>query len=165
MIAVPSALDEPTVDAWVGHLDSYVITDAFVKMVSGTPFAAAKAEQWKDSEEEWTGRAGWNLLALLAMRDSRLDDDLCGQLLDTIEREIHGRKNRVRDAMNSALTAIGLRNEALTRKALEVAARIGKVEVDHGETVCKTPDAASYIQRTLERRKTGTKRRVNSASA
>lgn len=34
-----------------------------------------------------------------------------------------------------------------------MAARIGKVEVDHGETGCKTPDAAVYIRKTLERRK------------
>jgi hypothetical protein len=28
-----------------------------------------------------------------------------------------------------------------------VAAKIGKVEVDHGETDCKTPDATEYIKK------------------
>ena len=30
--------------------------------------------------------------------------------------------------------------------------RIGKVEVDHGETYCKTPDAAPYIERASKRK-------------
>jgi hypothetical protein len=33
------------------------------------------------------------------------------------------------------------------------AKRIGRVEVDRGETGCKTPDAADYIKRTLVRKK------------
>jgi hypothetical protein len=34
---------------------------------------------------------------------------------------------------------------------LAAAARIGPVEVDHGETGCKTPDAAAYIKRGSDR--------------
>jgi hypothetical protein len=63
------------------------------------------------------------------------------------------RKNRVRDAMNSAVIAIGIRNPKLEKKALAAAKRIGQVEVDHGETSCKTPDATAYIHKTLERRR------------
>ena len=48
--------------------------------------------------------------------------------------------------MNSALIAIGIRNEDLERKAIEIAREIGKVHVDHGATSCKTPDAESYIK-------------------
>lgn len=58
--------------------------------------------------------------------------------LGTIEKEIHSRKNRVRHAMNGALISIGFRRPSLTKQALAAAKRIGKVEVDHGETGCKT---------------------------
>ena len=51
--------------------------------------------------------------------------------------------------MNSALISIGVRNSKLERKALAAAKRIGKVEVDHGETSCKTPDATAYIKKTV----------------
>ena len=37
---------------------------------------------------------------------------------------------------------------ALAAVATAAADRIGKVEVDHGGTGCKTPDAASYIAKT-----------------
>ena len=73
--------------------------------------------------------------------------------MDRIEREIHGRKNRVRDAMNSALIAIGIRNERLEETALAAAARIGRVEVDHGETNCTTPAATAYIRKAVARRR------------
>jgi len=35
---------------------------------------------------------------------------------------------------------------------LAAAKRIGKVEVDHGETSCKTPDASTYIRKAVARR-------------
>jgi hypothetical protein len=50
--------------------------------------------------------------------------------------------------MNGALITIGLRNDRLEKKAMEIAKKIGKVIVDHGGTDCKTPDAAEYIART-----------------
>jgi len=48
----------------------------------------------------------------------------------------------------------GLYLENLTRKeTIATARRIGPIEVDHGETGCKTPDAASYINKTVDYRK------------
>ena len=73
--------------------------------------------------------------------------------LRVIQREIHQRRNWVRSAMNGALIAIGVRNPALEKEALAVAKAVGPVEVAHGETGCKTPDATAYIHKTLARRK------------
>jgi hypothetical protein len=39
-------------------------------------------------------------------------------------------------------------------KALSVADTIGEVDIDHGETNCKTPFAPDYIERTVARKKT-----------
>ena len=39
------------------------------------------------------------------------------------------------------------------RKAIETARRIGKVQVDHGETNCKTPDAVPYIEKAANRKR------------
>ena len=55
-------------------------------------------------------------------------------------------KKSKKEAMNSALIAIGIRNEDLERQAIEITSEIGKIEVDHGATSCKTPDAESYIK-------------------
>ena len=152
MVADPAQADESLLDDWLADLDSYVITDAFSGYVGKTGLARVKGEQWIGSHEEWPGRAGWHLVTHLAMKNEDLPDAYFAVHLATIEVEIHASKNRVRDAMNNALIAIGIRNGALEELALTAAARIGKVEVDHGETGCKTPDAAEYIQRTLARR-------------
>ena len=152
MIADPAAVTDAKLEDWVRDLDNYVVTDAFSTLVSQTVLARQKSEQWRVSPQEWVARAAWNLVAQLAMKVAPLPDAYFEKLMDIIRDEIHLSKNRVRDAMNNALIAIGIRNSELREKALSVAAAIGKVEVDHGETSCKTPDAADYIRKTLARR-------------
>ena len=165
MVADPSQADETFLEGWATELDSYVITDAFSGFVGKTPHARARAEHWTTADGEWPGRAGWHLVAHLAMKDQSLPDAYFTALLATIEGEIHSRKNRVRDAMNNALIAIGIRNADLQEQALAAAARIGKVDVDHGETGCKTPDATEYIHRTLARREQKAKAAAEKAAA
>lgn len=152
MIADPGALSPREMDAWVKELDNYVAADAFAGMVAKCPAAQRKADKWCKSRHEWIGRAGWQLVAALAADDPELADGYFEAKLGVIREEIHTRKNQVRDAMNRALIAIGVRNMRLERRALAVASAVGKVEVDHGETSCKTPDAVAYIKRTVEYR-------------
>ncbi|MFC2076977.1 DNA alkylation repair protein [candidate division KSB1 bacterium] len=152
MIADTAAADEALLDSWAADLDNYVLTDEFSKFVAGTSHARQKMEEWTKVGNEWIGRAGWQLLALLAMKDDSLSDSYLEGWLTVIERDIHSGKNRVRDAMNSALIAIGIRNRSLENKAVTAAGRIGVVNVDHGQTSCKTSDAVEYIKRTVRRR-------------
>jgi 3-methyladenine DNA glycosylase AlkD len=153
-IADPALFSSRELDVWVKDLDNYIIADAFSQLVEKTVWARKKMDSWGAIRGEWTGRVGWLLVARLAMRDPTLSDEELMKKLATIEREIHSRKNRTRDAMNAALIAIGLRNPSLQTAALEVAQRIGTVDVDHGETGCTTPDAASSIARAAARKKT-----------
>jgi 3-methyladenine DNA glycosylase AlkD len=152
MIADPGKMTAKETDTWSKSLSNYVLTDALSGLVSKTPLARKKAEQWSKSKEEWLGSAGWQILSGLASRDTELPDSFFLPYLDTIESDIHKRKNRVRHAMNGALISIGARNSSLQKKALAVAARIGRVEVDHGDTGCKTPDAANYMRKIVERK-------------
>lgn len=157
MIADPVAVKSADLDAWARDLDNYVLTDALAGLAGKTPVAASKMKKWTRSSGEWTGRAGWHLVAKLAMSAEDIPDEFFEAQLVTIEENIHQKKNRVRDAMNNALIAIGVRNPALEKLAIATARRIGKVEVDHGETSCKTNDAEAYIEKTKEYRKKKTK--------
>ncbi len=152
MVADPEALTKTSADKWARDLDCYPITDAFSGLIARTAHSRSRFEKWSTSNGEWLGRSGWQLLAHLAMSDDELPDSYFDAHLGTIETEIHNRKNRVRDAMNSALIAIGIRKPRLRKRALAAAKRIGKIEVDHGETGCKTPDAAIYIKKAVERK-------------
>ncbi|MBI2566948.1 MAG: hypothetical protein HYV63_07965 [Candidatus Schekmanbacteria bacterium] len=86
------------------------------------------------------------------LRDAGLPDDFFLDRLRRIERDINVARNRARHAMNGALIAIGIRNETLAAAALETAARIGTVVVDHGATGCKTPEAIPYIRKAWARK-------------
>lgn len=152
MIADPKQFSSEEIDHWSKSLSNYVVTDALAKVVGQSEFAREKAEKWTDSENEWHASVGWFLVGSLT-NDRNLSDAFFEPYLQTIETDIHNRENRVRYAMNMALIAIGARNEFLQNQALLVANKIGKVEVDHGETGCKTPDATSYILKTTEHRK------------
>jgi len=152
MIADPATISEQTVDAWALDVRNYVVADALSKLIGQTPFARAKGEQWSASDDEWIGQLGWNLIGLMALSDRLLADEYFLEKLSIIESGIHSAMNRKRHAMNGALIGIGLRNPLLQAEAMATARRIGKVEVDHGETDCKTPDAAEYILRAVNRR-------------
>ncbi|HKS43430.1 MAG TPA: DNA alkylation repair protein [Blastocatellia bacterium] len=153
MIADPKQVTDKTVESWAKDLDSYAISDAFSKLIGATTLARKKAEKWTKAKQEWIGAAGWQLMSFIAMNDKELADDYFDDYLSLIESNIHDSKNRVRYAMNGALIAIGLRSPGLEKKALAAAKKIGVVTVDHGETGCKTPDAAEYIQKVKGRRK------------
>ncbi len=153
MIADPGAIRSKTLDGWARDLENYPLTDAFAGMVAKTRFLQSKLKRWIASRNDFLGQAGWNLVAISAMRSDSLTDAAFEELLGTIEREIGSAKNRTRHAMNNALIAIGMRGPKLERKAIAAARRIGPVEVDHGQTSCKTPDAIDYIRRAKSRRK------------
>ncbi|HEY7912948.1 MAG TPA: DNA alkylation repair protein [Blastocatellia bacterium] len=156
MIADPSLADDGLLETWAKDLDNYVIADAFSKFAGATTLARKKTDKWTKSKNEWIGAAGWNMAGMLAMRDSELPDGYFESYLSVIEKEIHKSKNRVRYSMNNALIAIGMRNLEMRRRALAAAKRIGAVEVDHGETGCKTPDAVEYIGRIARRARKAT---------
>jgi 3-methyladenine DNA glycosylase AlkD len=154
MIADPEQATDRMLDQWVRAIEYYVLADVFVRnLVCKSPLARRKMKEWTRSPDEWVGRAGWHLLALLALQDGTLNDRILESFLARIEEGIQKAKNYTRHAMNDALIAIGIRNAALEKKALAVAQRIGKVVVDHGETGCQTPDAAAYILKTRARKK------------
>jgi 3-methyladenine DNA glycosylase AlkD len=153
MVADPAATGSGMLDAWVKDLDNYVVTDTFSSLAARTTYVHKKMEKWTRSTREWVGRAGWRLVAAAALQDGTLPDKVFERYLTAIESDIHDSKNRVRDAMNNAVIAIGVRNSRLEKKAITAAKKIGRIDVDHGETGCKTPDAIEYIKKTLEHRK------------
>ena len=153
MIADPNEFGDGVLEKWVEELDNYIITDSFSSMMKKSHSAKEKLEKWVLSNKEWIGTAGHNMLSHIAMAENDFSDECFETHLKRIEGKIHTSKNRTRYAMNNAVIAIGTRNSILKQKAIEVAERIGKVEVDHGHTSCKTPEAITYIEKTWERKR------------
>jgi 3-methyladenine DNA glycosylase AlkD len=153
MVADPARASVLDVERWARDLDSYVLTDAFMRFASRTPHARALEQKWIDVDHERLECVAWGLLAFRAMESPAVPDGDFHPWLARIERTVHGAKNRVRHSMNMALIAIGGRSDALAKRAIGASRRIGRVEVDHGDTDCKTPEAGPYILKIRERQK------------
>lgn len=146
MIADPATFDAAALRAWQADAACHVLADAFVAHVaSRSPAWRDVLEPWLSSTAEPARRAGWTLVSHLAKDHPDLKDSFFAPLVPRIERELHGAPNRAREAMNWALIAIGARSDALAAAATAAAERLGPVAIDHGDTACKTPDAALYI--------------------
>lgn len=111
------------------------------------PHSDAKAAQWIGADAPAERSAGWTLLGQLAYREAPTPDARFEGWLERIERTIHTAPNGERDGMIRAIIHVGCRNEALRRRAIETARRIGPVEVDHGDTSCETPDVVGQIEK------------------
>lgn len=158
MVADPGLTTRKELESWARDLGNYVLTDAFVGLASRCADAPKLFRKWTASAGEWTGSAGWSLLAVMLRDDAPLDDDFLEECIEEIEGRIRSARNRVRYSMNGALIAIGCRAGKLERKAVAAARRIGEVEVDHGETGCRTPEVEATIAKVRARRRERGKR-------
>jgi hypothetical protein len=109
------------------------------------PHADAKVREWLASANSALRAAGWTLTGLMANLDEQIPDDWFAKRLARIEKAIHSAPNAERAAMYLAVITIGGRSAALRKTATAAAKRIGVVDIDHGDTACKTPDARAYI--------------------
>jgi len=139
-------------DRWVRDADCYVIAGAIAGAVAASPVARSRSDAWRDRRGEWVASAGWGIVAGTAEDPDVWSVDELRDLLRQIEAEIDERPHRVRHEMNGALINIALRDGNLRRQAVATAKRIWPLEVDHGETGCKTPEPVGYIERTLAHR-------------
>ena len=146
-VADPGKMKPAELDRWARANSPRMCGGYLAALAAEGPHGAAKAKEWLASDAEPLRSMGWTLAGQLANLDESVPEDWFAKLLARIERTIHSAPNDERYAMNTALITIGGRSAALRKAATAAAKRIGKVEVDHGDTSCKTPDAVPYIEK------------------
>jgi 3-methyladenine DNA glycosylase AlkD len=155
-IADPAKLTRSAADKFVKDGPALFVSFYLNELVARSPIADDTMRAWMKSKDETFRQMGYGTLGMRLKDDpDSISDADAAKILATIEKEIHGSPNWARYAMNGALIAIGINKPALRKKATEAATRIGKVHVDHGETHCKTPDAAPYIEKAAKRKLKG----------
>jgi 3-methyladenine DNA glycosylase AlkD len=129
--AVAALIDEPDrvtraqMERWARDLDSWAICDACCcYLFRRTPFAWEKAVEWAGRKAEFVKRAGFALMAYLAVHDKAADNAAFARLLPIIEREADDDRPFVRKAVNWALRQIGKRNRHLNALAITTAERV-----------------------------------------
>ena len=147
---VADAVTPQDLETWLAGTRDGALAGALAGLAARLPNASEVAAAWIDRPGEWATTTGWNLYSVLA-QEGRLTEKEGEKLLQRIRQSLHEAPNRTRHAMNGTLIAIGGTIASLREAALAAAAKIGRVEVDHGETGCITPDAPTYIAKMWDR--------------
>ena len=125
LVDEPTLVDEAQADAWVAVLDSWDVCDQLcINLLRRTSFAWDKAAEWTASEPEFVKRAGFAMIATLAVHEKSASDERFLTLLACAEREATDARNGVKKALNWAVRGIGKRNAALNAAAIETCERI-----------------------------------------
>jgi 3-methyladenine DNA glycosylase AlkD len=129
MIDDPSMATEEQLESWVKDFDSWDVCDqCCMNLFEKTGFAYRKAVEWSESDKEFVKRAGFVLMARLAVSDKNADDEIFETFFPIIKREASDNRNYVKKAVNWALRQIGKRNINLNKKAILIAGEIQKMD-------------------------------------
>ena len=164
IVAHGAKMTEAELQAWAeGAASMTMISDYTVSWVAVEHPAGRKlALDWMKSGQEHVASAGWRTYQglLMTRADSELDLKEIEGLLESIPVKIKGAPNRVRAMMNSFVIAVGIYVAPLAAKAKAVAAELGVVPVDMGDTACEIPLATAYIAKAEAAGKLGLKRKT-----
>lgn len=129
MVAEPALVTEMQVDAWIRDVDSWDLCDGLCgNLVDRTPFALDKVVEWTARDEEFVKRAGFALIAWMAVHRKDLNDECFEAFLPTIREGSTDERNYVKKAVNWALRQIGKRSEGLNRRSIETARDIQRMD-------------------------------------
>ncbi|MGC9445405.1 MAG: DNA alkylation repair protein [Candidatus Methanospirareceae archaeon] len=122
MIDDPKQVTDAQLERWVLEFDSWDLCDQCCNnLFRRTTSAYQKALDWSAREEEFVKRAGFVLMAALAVHDKRASDHVFERFLPIIKRENTDNRNFVKKAVNWALRQIGKRNSYLNARAIAIA--------------------------------------------
>lgn len=125
----PRLVDDDQLERWVSGFDSWDLCDQCVSsLFDRTALAYEKAFAWSKRPEEFVKRAGFAMMAALAVHDKTAADDRLAEFLPVIKREAFDERNFVKKAVNWALRQIGKRNLNLNRAAIAAAEEIQRLE-------------------------------------
>jgi len=129
LVDEPRLVDEAQMERWVADFDSWDICDQVCgNLFDKTPFAFDKALAWAARDEEFVKRAGFALMAWLAVHDKLSSDDRFVPFLSAVVRGAVDERNYVKKAVNWALRQIGKRNAALNEAAVAAARKIQRLD-------------------------------------
>ncbi len=162
LIADEKQMTKKDLQKWLKGANWYMLSEYTV------PWIAAESShgwdlglEWIESNLDNESAAGWATLANVVALQSDEDLDLkkLEDLLLFCGNNIHNASNRTRYAMNGFVISVGGYVVPLSKKAMEIADKIGKVQVEMGGTACKVPLATAYIQKMIDKDKVGKKKK------
>jgi 3-methyladenine DNA glycosylase AlkD len=158
LVGDPERLTPAQMERWCRDFDNWAVCDTLCfHLFDRTPHAFEKVAAWARRREEFVKRAGFALLASLALHDKASEDAPFSACLPLVENGASDARNFVKKGVSWALRAIGGRSLALHTSSLALAQRL----------VASTEPAARWVgkdaQKELE--KPGVRERVTTRDA
>ena len=125
----PDMVTEEQMESWVKDFDSWDVCDQCCSnLFDRTPVAHKKAVTWCEREEEFVRRAGFVLMACLAVHDKKAPDEAFIKFLPLMKKYAADERNFVKKAVNWALRQVGKRNLKLNEAAIKTAGEIKQID-------------------------------------
>ncbi len=128
LVADPKQMKKSTMNLWVKDFDNWAICDGVcIHCFRDTPFAHELALKWVKQNQEFIRRAGFTLIATLAINDKKANDAVFLKYLPLIKKYATDERNFVKKAVNWALRQIGKRSLKLNPYAIKTAEEIHRM--------------------------------------
>jgi len=138
MVDDPQQVNTQQLEQWVKQFDSWDLCDQCCNRLFGkTKYAAQKSLEWACRPEQFIKRAGFVLMAVMAVHAKNTTDRQFDSFFRLIKKEACDERNFVKKAVNWALRQIGKRNLALNKKAIAVAEEIQQLESKSARWIAK----------------------------
>jgi 3-methyladenine DNA glycosylase AlkD len=130
LVDEPEKVTVKQMEDWVKDFDSWGLCDGVCSnLFDKTQFAVQKAHEWSKRDEEFVKRAGFVLMAVLAIHDKEMKDNIFEDFLSIIKRESTDNRNFVKKAVSWTLREIGkMRNKHLYNLSIQTAEEIKKID-------------------------------------
>jgi 3-methyladenine DNA glycosylase AlkD len=128
-ISDPKLMKKTIINRWVRDFDNWAICDGVcMHCFRNTPYAHQMIRPWTKRKEEFIRRAGFTMIATLAVSDKESDNAVFLAYLPLIKEYATDERNYVKKAVNWALRQIGKRNMKLNAAAIKMAKEIQKLD-------------------------------------
>jgi 3-methyladenine DNA glycosylase AlkD len=128
-VAEPARLTAAQMDRWCKDFDNWAVCDTLCfALFDKTSLAWGRIAPWCRRKEEFVRRAGYALIASLAVHDKTSPDAKFARWLPLIEKGARDDRHFVKKGVSWALRTIGRRSPALRKSAIAAARRLARSE-------------------------------------
>jgi len=125
LVGEPARVTRRQANSWAKDFECWADCDGLcIHLFRKTPFAHDLAVAWSRRREELVKRAGFTMMATLAVHDKAASNEIFRSYLNRVHEEATDERHNVKKGVNWALRQIGKRNPILNRAAIRTAKRI-----------------------------------------
>ena len=152
MIMDPKQLSKDDINQMIEGITFFLLLDELVyHVIVKTDYANELYTQWINSNQEYVGRAGWNILISKVM-NGQIEDLKIDELLEWIESQIKEAPKLKQESMNRCLCEIGIHLPEFRAICIAIGERIGRLDDRPIPKGCTSSYAPEWIAAVLARK-------------